>query len=125
MRKNNKDEEVRKYLQNKFDPNSQFQKLKSYSNAFETPLYNLDHHEKYEVNIKPDSTVARGLFVPTLNPREYKAHPVTIRAMRKELFMGEEDFVDLECIIKCESCHTELDLQFWHFCPFCEASFKR
>jgi hypothetical protein len=123
MKKDN-DTEVRKYLQNKFDPNSQHQKLKSYSNAFETPLYITDYHEKYEVNIKPDSTIARGKFIPTLNPREYKAHPVTIQAMRKEIFMGEEDFVDLECIIQCESCKTELDVQFWHFCPFCEASFK-
>lgn len=118
------DDEARKFLQNKFDPESQFKKLKSYSNAFNTPLYENNYHETYKVNIKPDTTVARGKFFPTLNPNEFKAHPITIKAMRKEIFMGAEDFVDLECIIKCESCKSEIDLQFWHFCPFCEASFK-
>jgi len=119
-----KDKEIRRYLENKFDAHSQHEKLKSDQNAFNTPLYQTDYHEKYEINVKPDTTVARGKFLPTLNPNEYKAHPVTIKAMRKELFMGEEDFVDLERIIRCDSCKTELDLQFWHFCPYCESSFK-
>lgn len=118
-----KDDEIRKYLNNKFDPHSQHQKLKSYQNAFDTKLYE-DYHETFKVNIIPDKGIKRGLFVPTLNPNEYKAHPVTIRAMRKEIFMGAEDFVDLEHIKICESCKTELDVQFWHFCPFCEAPFK-
>jgi hypothetical protein len=119
-----KDEEIRKYLQNKFDPHSQHEKLKSYTNAFNTPLFNNDFHEQYKVNIIPDNKIKRGMFIPTLNPSEYKAHPVTIRAMRKEIFMGGEDFVDLEQLHICASCKTELDLQFWTFCPFCEASFR-
>lgn len=119
-----KERELRKFKALHFDAESQFQKLKSYSNAFETSLYQTDTHEKYEINIRPDISIARGKFIPTLNPKEYKAHPVTIKAMRKEIFMGGDDFVDLECIIHCDSCKTEVDLQFWHFCPFCEAAFK-
>jgi len=118
------DDEVRKYLKQKFDPHSQFKKLNSYTNAFDTPLFEKDYHETYKVQILPDSTVARGKFLPTLELNVYKAHPVTIRAMRPELFMGADDFVDLECLHICASCKTEIDLQFWKFCPFCEASFK-
>ncbi len=120
-----KNKDLRKFKAFDFDPESQFQKLKSYSNAFESSLYQTDMHEKYEINIKPDDKIARGKFIPTLNPKEFKAHPVTIRAMRKEILMGGEDFVDLECIVRCESCKTELDLQFWHFCPYCEASISK
>jgi hypothetical protein len=119
-----KDDEVRKFLNNKFDPQSQFNKLKSYQNAGNTPLYQTNYHETYKVNILPDVKVARAQFVPTLNPHEYKAHPVTIRAMRKELLMGEENFIDLETLYICQSCKTEIDLQFWQFCPFCESSIK-
>jgi hypothetical protein len=117
------DQELRKFLQEKHDPHSQLQKLKSYSNAANLPLFNPDYHEKYEVKIKPDSTIAPAKFIPDpLQTNVFRAHPVTIRAMRKELFMGGENFVDLECLRICDSCKHEIDLQFWKFCPYCEAS---
>ena len=122
--KNYNDEEVRKFLQNQHDPNSQLEKLKSYTNAGNLQLFETDLHETHEVNIIPDKSVAPAQFIPDiLNPKKFRAHPVTIRAMRKELFMGGEDFIDLECLITCASCKTEIDVQFWHFCPYCEASF--
>lgn len=119
-----KDEEIRKYLQNKFDPQSQFDKLKSYKNSIDQPLFATNLQENYNVNIKPDTSVAQGLFIPhKLIPNEFRAHPITIRAMRKEIFMGGDEFLDLECLYTCTSCKTQLDVQFWHFCPYCEASF--
>ena len=122
---NKSDEEVRKYLQNKFDAQSQFDKLKSYKGATNQAQFALDRQEQYKINIKPDSTIARGAFVPNpLIPNEYSAHPVTIRAMRKEIFMGGDEFIDLECLHICASCKTQIDLQFWLFCPYCEASFS-
>lgn len=121
----NKDEEIRKFLQEKHDPQSQFEKLKTYSNAANLPLFSPDYHESFNVNIKPDTGIARAKFIPDpLQPNIFRAHPVTIKAMRKELFMGGVDFVDLECLRICDSCKHEIDLQFWHFCPYCEASFK-
>ena len=121
--KNPNDQEIRKFLQKKHDPHSQLQKLKSYSNACNTPLFNTDYHEKYDVNIKPDISIAPAKFIPDpLRPNVFRAHPITIRAMRKELFMGGVDFIDLECLRICDSCKHEIDLQFWHFCPYCEAS---
>lgn len=119
------DIELRKYLKEKHDPQSQLEKLKSYSNAANLPLFNTDYHERHDVQILPDTTIAPAKFIPDLlRPNVFKAHPITIRAMRKELFMGGVDFVDLECIRICDSCRHEIDLQFWQFCPYCEASFK-
>jgi hypothetical protein len=119
-----KDDEIRKYLQNKHDSQSQFEKLKTYKNAANLDQFAMDRQEQYKVNIKADPSVSRGAFLPNpLVPNEYRAHPITIKAMRKEIFMGGDDFVDLECLYTCTSCKTQLDLQFWHFCPYCEASF--
>ncbi len=121
----NKDAEIRKFLQERHDPQSQFEKLKSYKNAANLPLFNENYHETHQVNILPDTSIAPAKFIPDpLRPNRFRAHPITIRAMRKELFMGGEDFVDLECLHVCASCKHEIDLQFWQFCPYCEASIK-
>lgn len=123
--KKDSDAEIRKFLQEKHDPQSQFEKLKSYSNAANLPLFNSDYHETFDVQVLPDKLIGPAKFIPDpLRPNVFHAHPTTIRAMRKELFMGGEDFVDLECLKNCASCKQVIDLQFWQFCPFCEASFS-
>ena len=123
---NSNDEMARKFLMNQHDPESQLKKLKTYTNAATTPLFETDFHETHQVNIIPDKKIKPAQFIPDpLNPKKFRAHPTTIRAMRKELFMGGEDFVDLECLITCASCKTEIDMQFWEFCPYCEASFPK
>ncbi|MFA6237489.1 MAG: hypothetical protein WC635_09205 [Bacteriovorax sp.] len=122
--KNDNDEEIRKFLNEQHDPQSQFEKLKTYKNAANLPLFNEDYHESYKVQILPDKSIERAKFIPDpLRPKVFRAHPVTIRAMRKDLFMGGDDFIDLECLIHCASCKQQIDLQFWEVCPFCEASF--
>jgi hypothetical protein len=119
-------EEIRKYLNLKHDPQSQLEKLRTYKNAGNMQLFESDYHETHQVNIVPDKSIPPSKFIPdSLNPKKFRAHPVTIKAMRKELFMGGEDFVDLECLITCASCKSEIDMQFWQFCPFCEASFPK
>lgn len=107
-----------------FDPDSLYHKLLSATNAAGQQHFN-HNYEEIKVNINPDSSVSPGNFKPDLlHPGHYKAHPTTIRAMRKDIFVGGQDeFVDLEKSYICESCHTELDLQFWTFCPYCEAEF--
>ena len=107
MKKNYNEEEIRKFLKTKHDPSSQFEKLKTYTNAADTQLFDMDMHETHNVNIIPDKSIKPAMFIPdALNPKKFHAHPNTIRAMRKELFMGGEDFVDLECLITCASCKT-------------------
>ncbi|MBC7713887.1 MAG: hypothetical protein H7177_11140 [Rhizobacter sp.] len=124
MTKNYNEVEVRKFLQNQHDPHSQLVKLKSYTNIANTQLFETDYHETHQVNIIPDMSISPAQFIPDkLDSKKFRAHPVTIKAMRKELFMGGEDFIDLECLLTCASCKIEIDVQFWHFCPYCEASF--
>lgn len=124
MNKKNNEEEVRLFLKNKHDPSSQLQKIQSYTNAAGSSLFAKELSETHQINILPDKNVPPAKFIPdSLIPKKFYAHPITIRAMRKELFMGGEDFVDLECLLTCASCKLELDVQFWEFCPYCEASF--
>jgi hypothetical protein len=81
------DQEIRKFLQEKHDPQSQLEKLKSYSNAANLPLFNTDYHETYDVNILPDTKIAPAKFIPDpLRPNVFRAHPITIRAMRKAFY---------------------------------------
>lgn len=89
-----------------------------------SPVFNMNYPEEFKVNIRPDKSVSPGMFKPDpFIQGAYKAHPITIKALKKDIFMGGDEFCDLEDLYKCLSCSKEIDLQFWHFCPYCEASF--
>jgi len=102
------------------------EELKKLQNAAGKPLVDFDKVEEYSVRLRPDDKVAPGLFVPDpLIPGGYKAHSVTLKAMKKDIFyVSSEGFEDLEQLIQCKGCNREIDAQFWHFCPYCEASFS-
>lgn len=104
----------------------QFEHLKSLTNAANLPLLNVDYVDTHQVQIIPDKNIAPALFVPDLlNPKKYRANPITIRALKKDIFVaGNEGFEDLEIMHQCLSCQKIIDLQFWHFCPYCEKSFN-
>lgn len=108
----------------RFSPEKLFQQIEPLTNAAGKPLVDLSAPEEIKVHIRPDDKVALAQFIPDpLLPGGWKAHPTTIRAMRKDLFMVGDGFEDLEQIYLC-SCGQKIDLQFWLFCPYCEASFK-
>ena len=110
----------------KFKPDNLYQKLINATNMTGGQMFS-DHPEAdIKINLRPDKSVPLGKFKPDpFNSRGYIAHPTTIRAMRKEIFVaGEELFVDLEHEIDCHSCGKKIDQQFWIFCPFCEASLQ-
>ena len=87
------------------------------------PVFDLKHPVNYIINLKPDPKVSRGMFLPDPLARgTFRAHPITIRALKKDLLVGGVEFDDLEDIHICESCKNKLDRQFWKFCPFCEAN---
>ncbi len=104
-----------------------YQKLMQATNAVDAPHFGRQPEEQRQVNIRRDDSVSPGMFKPDpLNPGHYKAHEVTIRAMRKDLFVGGSDeFIDLEKPYTCQKCGQNLDIQFWVFCPYCEASFPK
>jgi len=98
--------------------------LKKLSEKSDLPLYQTHTTEDFPVHIRPDKTVSPGLFRPDpLLPGVHRAHPTTIRALKKDIFYADEEFLDLEIKYQCASCQTHLDLQFWLFCPVCAAAF--
>lgn len=106
----------------KFDPQNLYEKLMKATNAAELPHFQRRPEEEFKVDIRPDKAIAPAMFLPDPNrPGHYRAHPTTIAAMRKDIFIGgSEMFEDLEVLYKCEGCGKEIDLQFWKFCPYCE-----
>jgi hypothetical protein len=106
----------------KFDPQNLYEKLMRSTNAAELPHFQRGPSDEIKVDITPDKSVSPAMFIPDLlRPGCYKAHPTTIAAMRKDIFIGgSEMFEDLEVLYKCEGCGKEIDLQFWKFCPYCE-----
>lgn len=110
--------------QDPLHPEKLYQKLKGLKNAGGQALLNLDQGVEVQVSLRPDKSIGRGKFkADPLIPGGYLAHPVTIRAVRKEIFsVGQEGFIDLECLTQCNGCQSTIDAQFWNFCPYCEAS---
>ena len=123
-----KNNDVRKFtfeqnLKTGFSPQNAHDILASYSNAAQSQLFDTLQRTEVQVQIRPDKSLAPAKFKPDLlHPGHYLAHPSTIKAMRKDLFLAGEDFVDLEQIVECKSCSEKLDLRFWQACPYCEQS---
>lgn len=113
------------------NPQTLYEKLKSYKHTSydyteQASIFSDTPQEIVKVQLRPKESMDRGLFWPDpLIPGGYIAHPVTIRAVRKDIFMAGEEFIDLEVLYQCYSCKKEIDLQFWHFCPYCESQFPK
>ena len=106
-----------------FDPEILYKSLMNAKNAAEQPHFAKKAEEVHQVQIRVDESIGPALFMPDpFIPGGYKANSLTIRAMRPDIFVGSEEvFSDLEVIYNCIKCDKELDLQFWKFCPYCEA----
>ncbi len=104
-----------------------YRKLMQATNAAGHAHFNNEASEEVQVGIRPDKLISPGMFKPDpLIPGNFKAHPITIAAMRKDIFVGGEDVhIDLEKTYSCNGCQKQLDIQFWLFCPFCEAPFPK
>lgn len=107
------------------DNDDKLEKLKKESWYGEKPYFNTGAREDFSVSIRPDKKISLGNFKPDpLIPGGYLAHPTTIRAMKKDIFVAGENVNELMEPYTCESCKMDLDRQFWHFCPYCESSFS-
>lgn len=91
--------------------------------AYGRTVYALDQEEKIQVHILPDEKVSPGKFKPDPSlPNTYKAKPLTIRAMRKDLFLLGDEIIFTE--IKCRSCSQVLEKECWNLCPYCGERLK-
>ncbi|WP_040314487.1 hypothetical protein [Bacteriovorax sp. BAL6_X] len=115
-------------MDRKFSANDNFELLKNERNIANRQMYQMQPSQEVQVQIFPDKSVTPAKFIPnTTMPGTFRAHPTTIAAMRSDLFanMYDETFEELSAIITCSGCKTEVDKQFWKFCPHCEASFPK
>jgi hypothetical protein len=92
------------------------------TNAANLPLVSLQPVST-QLQLIPDPNIATGRFkADLLQPQRYYAHPITIRAVRKEIFSVGDCLEDLALEYACSGCKKMLDWQFWHFCPHCETA---
>lgn len=102
------------------------EKIEKLKNAADQSLVNTRSPETFKLQIKPDKTISPGKFKADPKvPSTYLAHPQTIRAMKKNIFAVGDDIDELVELYLCHSCQTELDKQFWHFCPYCGTEFQK
>lgn len=99
--------------------------LESLKNAGNKPL--LQNSPQVEsVRILVDENVSAGMFRPhPTTPNLFYANSLTVRAVKKDLFMAGNGFEDLERTSSCTSCSREIDTQFWSFCPYCEGKLSK
>ncbi len=106
--------------------NKRFDQIRKASWNEIKPVYDISGQETVKIDINPDTSISRGKFMP--DPKRsgaWVAHPVTIRAMRNDIFMVDSQVAEFEQLFRCESCKEQLDLQFWILCPFCEKEFPK
>lgn len=104
-----------------FNSQNSFERISSYRHEDGKKLIDTAAHEEIKLQIRPNKDVPRGLFKPDpLIPGGHIAHPITIRAMRTDIFVTGNDIDLNEKLISCPDCKRELDLQFYTFCPYCE-----
>ncbi len=109
-----REEEVRKSLE----------KINDMKNMVDRPMYNTRAQEQIQVEIKVDNKIEHGMFVPSkIMPHLWYASEQTYRAMKKDIFALGNSIDELKEPYQCQSCKTNLDKQFWKFCPHCGEGF--
>lgn len=95
------------------------------TNAIDTQLFDVSQSDEIKINIRPDKNVTIGLFkADPLLLSGFIAHPETIRAMRKDIFVTDPDLLDRSHVEICNSCKQTIDHQFWLYCPYCGSTFR-
>ena len=98
-------------------------KINSLTNAVDNAQYNLQQEQEVKLNIRVDNTVPHATFIPCKITGQWKASEQTFRAMKKDIFALGDSIDELVQPYTCNSCKTDIDMQFWHFCPHCGERF--
>ncbi len=100
------------------------EKIKSIENMVDRPMYNMDKEETVQVEIKVNNQIPHGMFQPSkVFPGVWMASEQTFRAMKKDIFALGGSVDEIAQPYTCHSCKTNLDKQFWNFCPYCGEKF--
>jgi hypothetical protein len=99
--------------------------LMKLQNAANLPLLSTAIESEH-VRILIDEKISPAMFKPHASlVNTYYANSLTVRAVKKDLFLGGEGFQDLEKLTPCTRCNREIDTQFWKFCPYCEGKLSK
>ncbi|MBL7664458.1 MAG: hypothetical protein JNM93_04950 [Bacteriovoracaceae bacterium] len=106
-------------------PNDRFEQIKNEKNYVGQPAYDLIGATVEQLQIKPDESMRPAAFrADPSNPMHFWAHPLTIEAMKKDIFLLGENPENHAQNYECVQCHEQLDRQFWVKCPYCGTRFK-
>jgi len=98
--------------------------IKEIENMAGMPNFDLEQKQDIKVQIRVDEKIAPAKFKPDpLIPGGYVANSLTVRAMRPDIFVLGDSLDDLSASYQCV-CGSELDIQFWKFCPYCARPFS-
>jgi hypothetical protein len=99
--------------------------LENLKNAGNLPLLSKTAQTE-SVRLLADESVSPAMFKPHHSlPNTFFANQLTIRAVKRDLFMGGEGFDDLQKIVPCKACNRDIDQQFWSMCPYCEGNLSK
>jgi hypothetical protein len=102
------------------DPHLYFNDIKNANIEGKHKVYNHELPENHKLELKPDENVRTGLFKPVPGQSHtFTAHPLTIKAIRKDLFVSDLEFEDYSLELECSKCSNAYDLQFYRQCPHC------
>ncbi|MAX67029.1 MAG: hypothetical protein QF441_16010 [Bacteriovoracaceae bacterium] len=100
------------------------EKINSIENMVDRPMYNTKKEEVFKLEIKIDNKIEHGKFIPSkIYPGLWYASEQTYRAMKKDLFALGDSLDEIADPYTCHSCKSNLDKQFWRFCPHCGSAF--
>lgn len=102
------------------------ERIEKMKSAVDTQLFKTDQEEQFKLNIHVDNSLPHGKFFPYKDkPNEWRATSQTFKAMKKNIFALSDSVEELAEPYTCFGCKTDLDKQFWHFCPFCGERFRQ
>lgn len=97
--------------------------IKNLSDAYQRTAYALDHQQNFSIQIIPDESIGASKFKPhPTQSNSYLAHPLTIYAMRHDIFVLGDDVVFTD--VECERCRKVVEKECWKVCPFCAGNLK-
>lgn len=92
--------------------------------AYGRKAYALDQGEKKQIQIFPDDTISPAKFkAHPHKPYCYLANPLTIVAMKKDLFILGDEITYTD--VRCQKCSKVVEKECWNFCPFCSGEFEK
>ena len=102
------------------DPHKYFNDIKNANIQNDHKVYDHLNPENHKLEMVPSEKVKTGLFKPIPGkPQHFHVHPLTLKALKKDLFVTDLELSDYALEVPCGKCDQKYDLQFYNHCPHC------